>query len=101
MPTNTAISTSDSGLHHRGLDAERLLAFATPTFYRQNAFRILGLPVDATTRRTATRMQKLQVLAGLGRIDPALKGPFAISPPPGDDTLRAADRELSDPQTRL
>lgn len=101
MPTGTAISASDSGFPHPSLDAERLLAFASPAFYRQNAFRILGLPVDATTRTIATRMQKLQVLAGLGRTDPALKGPFAISPPPGDDALRAADRELGDPQARL
>jgi len=101
MQSNAATSRSE-GIHPPPAhDGAPLLDFATPTLYRQNAFRVLGLPITATPRFIATQLQKLQVLASLGRTDPALQGPFAIQPPPTNEALRAADRQLSDPQLRL
>jgi len=101
MQSNAATSRPE-GIHQPPAhDSALLLDFATPTLYRQNAFRVLGLPITATPRVIATQLQKLQVLAPLGRTDPALQGPFAIQPPPTDEVLRAADRQLSDPQLRL
>ena len=101
MQSNAATSRPE-GIHPPlAHDGALLLEFATPTLYRRNAFRVLGLPVTATTRVIATQVQKLQVLASLGRSDPALQGPFALKPAPTDEALRAADRQLSDPQLRL
>jgi hypothetical protein len=77
------------------------MALATPNLYRQNAFRILGLPATATTRTVATQVQKLQVLAGVGRVDPSICGPLPLQPPPGPEAIREADAKLHDPQVRI
>jgi hypothetical protein len=72
-----------------------------PERFRRNPFRVLGLPVTATTRATATQVQKLSAVAERAGSDTALDGPFPIRPPPGTNDIKAAVRQLHDPLRRL
>lgn len=73
----------------------------TPDLYRRNPFRILGLPITASTRAIATHVQKRLVLAELGSTDPSLDGPFPLKPAPTSEDIRKAERELHDPTRRI
>jgi hypothetical protein len=74
---------------------------ATKDLFRKNAFRITGLPVDATPREEARHTDKITQLAGVGK-DPHTQGAaFPIKPPPGLDEIREAIRNLKDPEKRL
>ena len=72
-----------------------------PELFRRNPFRVLGLPVTATTRAIAAQVQKLAPIAERGGSDAALDGPFPIKPPPGTNDIKAAVRQLHDPLRRL
>src|SRR5579863_8424368 len=72
-----------------------------PELFRRNPFRVLGLPVTATTRAIAAQVQKLGSVAERGGSDAALEGPFPIKPPPNANDIKAAVRQLHDPLRRL
>lgn len=101
MKTGTASSQPEQTAPHQECDCEALLQLVAPELYRQNAFRVLGLPITATTRAIATHVQRLQVLAGVGRVDPSLNGPLPLKPPPDAEAIRAAEQKLHDPQARI
>jgi hypothetical protein len=96
-------AVTDSRWHTQpgSLVAALLAEIATPDLYRRNPFRVLGLPITATTRAIATQVQKLVVLAELGSTDPALAGPFPLNPPPSLEDIRRAEKELHDPTRRI
>lgn len=81
---------------------EPLLAAARPELYRANAFRILGLPVDATERsikRQAERVQLMEKFGGEGALRTV--GPLPLNPDPGLDDIRDAIHRLTSPERRL
>jgi DNA-binding transcriptional ArsR family regulator len=79
-----------------------LMEAATPDLYRQNAFRVLQLPVHTTmhdvTRRekTLAMAQKLGLEAGNGAGEL-----LPLSPPPDVEAIREAKRRLADPPRRM
>src|SRR5947209_11611194 len=81
---------------------EPLLAAALPELYRANAFRIMGLPVDATERsikRQAERVQLMEKFGGAGALRTV--GPLPLNPEPGLDDIREAIHRLNSPERRL
>ena len=92
-------------MHNDTADAEAqalLREAATPDLYERNGFRVLELPVDATSRDIHRRKQMLEMAAGNGV--PAPPGParcFPLNPPPDDYAAREAMQRLGDPERRL
>jgi hypothetical protein len=78
-----------------------LIDAATKDLFRKNAFRITGLPVDATAREEAKHNDKIKQLAELGKDPHTQDAAFPIKPPPGLDEIREAIQKLNDPQKRL
>ena len=78
-----------------------LLTAATPEMFRANAFRITGLPVDATTREITKHADKLRMMEELGQGKSAHTGAFSLTPPPSIDQIRDAIQCLRDPERRL
>jgi len=81
---------------------EPLLEVATPEFYRQNAFRVLGLPVNATLREIKRHRKKLEMMAKLG-IDSHDQsyGYLPLVPSPDEESIQHAIERLRDPEKRL
>ncbi len=80
--------------------SEVLLEAARPDLYRVNAFRIAGLPVDATARDISRQAEKLKVMEKLGGTRQA-NGPLPLDPAPDSDAMREAMQRLHDPERRL
>jgi hypothetical protein len=82
---------------------EGLLMLATPELYRQNSFRILGLPVNCTQQDVDRRRARLEMCLRLGL--PAPESPsgavMPVEPPPDEYQIIAASRRLCDPRGRL
>ncbi len=78
-----------------------LLDAATIGIFRNNAFRVTGLPVDATTREIRKQGDKLKMMEELGQGQTMHASVFAIRPPPTVYQIRDALRRLEDPETRL
>jgi DNA-directed RNA polymerase subunit RPC12/RpoP len=93
----------DSGEFHGSPvpEFEPLLAAAEPDLYERNAFRVLGVSVEATPREIDRAAQKLKMEARL-RGDPSpIAGGAPNSDPTGEDAVRDAVQRLRDPETRL
>ena len=78
-----------------------LLDAATPEMFRANAFRITGLPVDATPRTIAKRSDELKMMEELGQGKSAHTGALALKTPPTVDQIRDAIQRLKDPEQRI
>jgi hypothetical protein len=78
-----------------------LIDAATQDLFRKNAFRITGLPTDATTREVDRHAGKLKMLAEFGHAPDTAAAPFAIKPPPSLDDIRDAIQKIKDPEKRL
>lgn len=84
---------------HATSDCKPLLEAAHLTIYRDNPFRVTGLPVDATAKQIARHVDKLKQMEELGQAsNPAA---FALDPSPTRDQLRDAIQRLKDPERRL
>ena len=87
-----------------GTDGENraMLEIATPDLYRMNAFRVLGLPVDASSSDLAKRQTMLKMLGKLGA-DASVPhhGILPLNPPADADALRQAGHRLRDPESRI
>ncbi|TYK47016.1 hypothetical protein [Actinomadura decatromicini] len=72
-----------------------------PDLYRDNPFRITGLPVDATDRDIRRRAEELRVRARFG--DGSWTGSplLPLDPPPDADAVQRAFQRLRDPLLRL
>lgn len=79
---------------------EILLSAARPDLFRTNAFRVTGLPVDATAGDVAKQAEKLRMAEkyGGGTRSPS---PLALAPAPDGDMIRSAVDRLRDPERRL
>ena len=78
-----------------------LLDAATPEMFRGNAFRITGLPVDATMREISKHADRLKIMEELGHGVTAHTFAFALNPPPTVDQIREAIQKLKDPEQRM
>ncbi len=83
------------------LACKPLLNAATKDLFRKNAFRVTGLPVDATSRDIAKRSNDLKILAELGQDAESQKRSFSLKPSPSIDEIREALQKLKDPEKRL
>lgn len=82
-------------------ECKPLLDVATKDLFRKNAFRITGLPIDATSRERAKHADKIKILAELGQDPHTQSAAFPIKPPPSLDEIREAIQNLKDPEKRL
>jgi hypothetical protein len=94
--SNTSTSRSDAG----STECEPLLDAANQDLFRTNAFRMTGLPVDATPRDVAKHAEKLKLLTELGQ-DPQRNAAFPLRPPPTVQDIREAIQKLKKPEKRL
>lgn len=86
----------------RVVNVGRLKEVVTPEIYRRNAFRVLGLPVEASTRDISRSQRSLSMARKLGiRVAGSVSGFLPLNPPPSGDEVRAALHRLSDPEVRL
>jgi len=80
----------------------KLFEVATPELYRQNAFRVLGLPVSATMRDIKRKQAKLKMREKLGINSTTEQGRYLqLKPPPDEGDIAKAMQRLQDPETRL
>ena len=78
-----------------------LIESSTPTVCLRNAFRLTGLPVDASNRDIRRRIDDLKAATEMGDVDVEHTHAFALSPAPGLDLIRDAARRLQDPELRI
>ena len=78
-----------------------LVDAATKDIFRNNAFRIIGLPVDATAGEIRKRVDKLKIMEDLGEGHALHKSPFSLRPPPTVDQIREAIQRIQDPEKRM
>lgn len=83
-----------------GESCPALLETVHPEVYRRNAFRVLGLSVEATPRELSQHAQRLQMMQRFGA-KAAPKTPLALDPPPDEHAIREAVHKLNDPEKRL
>lgn len=83
------------------IECKPLLDIATPEMFRANAFRITGLPVDATMREITKHADKLKMMEELGHGKSLHTGAFALKSPPTVDQIREAIQRLKDPEQRI
>lgn len=69
--------------------------------YLNNAFRIIGMPVDATTREIKRHISDLKSSLDMDDIESELKHAYAITPPPTLEKIREVEKRLQDPERRL
>ena len=85
-----------------GSDYPPLIAAATPELYRQNAFRITGLPVTAGIGEVRRHSQELARMKRLGLPTEDTRGGYLpLRPPPEEDQINGAANRLLDQETRL
>lgn len=94
--------TKEGATRRRGSDqCKALLDAATPELYQQNAFRITGLPVDASQREISKHADTLKMMEELGHGHSVHAAAFALRPPPTVDQIREAIQKLKDPEQRV
>ncbi len=94
-------SLSDRSQRSSSSTCKPLLEVATPELFRTNAFRITGLPVDATMREITRHTDKLKMMEELGQGKSVHTGAFAFKTPPTVDQIRDAIQRLKDPEQRI
>ncbi|MCC5829130.1 MAG: hypothetical protein JJU36_06745 [Phycisphaeraceae bacterium] len=86
---------------HRA-DCEQLLEVATPHIYRRNLFRVLNIPVNATSKDVQRQQTRRKMQEKLGIVSVAQhNGPLTLDPPPSEEDIRAAMERLNSPIDRL
>lgn len=88
---NTALST----------DCQPLLDAARPDIYRQNAFRVTGLSIDATERDISRQAEKLRMMEKFSGGARQAGGFLPLNHSPDQDAVRDALQRLRDPEQRL
>lgn len=78
-----------------------LIQSAHLNIYRQNTFRITGLPVDASEKEIKKHADKLKMMEELGYGQGANPAAFSLDPPPSVDQIREAIQRLKEPEQRL
>lgn len=100
MSTTGQIETAQSSRQRGSSACLPLIDAATKDLFRKNAFRITGLPVDASTREVDRQAGKLMMLAEFGQ-DTHTGAAFSLKPSPMLDDIRNAVQKIKDPEKRL
>ena len=101
MPTSTDNAVKRATQRRGPAYCKPLLDAATKDLFRNNAFRITGLSVEATPREETTRADKLKLMEELGQGATLHTGAVALDPPPTLDQIRDAIKNLKNPARRL
>lgn len=80
---------------------ERLLEVADINFFKENAFRVTGLQIDASTREISKHGDRLRMLEELGGGTTGINNVFSPTAAPSGDDIRAALQRLKNPVHRL
>ena len=99
-PDQTASRKSNKASPELG-ECKPILDACTPLLYRHNAFRISGLPVEATTRDIKRRIDDLKAAKEIGLAGDDHNHAFALKPTPNLDQIREAAQKLQDPPRRI
>ena len=101
MPSEANNENEYASRRRGSSDCKPLIQAANRDLFRHNAFRITGLPVDASIREISKQADKLKMMEELGHGSSAHTGAFALDPPPSVDQIREAIQKLKDPEKRL
>src|ERR1700741_1326695 len=101
LSSDSQSSTNWSSEGPMSTDCVPLLDVAHLNIYRENAFRITGLPVDATIKEIARHADMLKQMEELGYGEKANPGALALDPPPNIEQIREAIQRLKEPERRL
>jgi hypothetical protein len=102
MSTEENNQSESSPPRRTSTECKPLLDAATRELFRNNAFRITGLSVDATAREIAKHADKLTVLERLGLSGNEQPAPFPLKAPPTHDEIRDAFEKLNkSPERRM
>jgi len=81
---------------------EELLELATPDLYRNNLFRVLGVPVHTGPAEVRHRHKKLEMQRKLGlSAEVTIAGIFPLTPPPSPEIVAKAIERMNDPVARF
>ena len=94
-----SISEAPSSRQEPTGDCGLLFEAATPEIFRNNAFRITGLNIDATPREISKKASELKMMAELGDVAGVDANCFALNPT--EDQIKTAIERLKDPQKRI
>jgi hypothetical protein len=94
-------TTASRPAGHSNQNCQPLLDAAHLNIYRENTFRITGLPVDASEREMRRQAATLKRLEEFGAADEVVTHAYALRPPPTVEQIRAAMQRLKDPEHRL
>ena len=98
MDMNSSYSADGSG---ESLTSSRLFEIAVPELYEQNAFRVLGLGVDASLRDVRRTQKKLERTGRLGINSNHRGGYMPLKTTLGEDETRRAMQRVQDPSCRF
>lgn len=101
MSTSGEKDSERSSRQRGSTECKSLIDAATKDLFRKNAFRITGLPVDASVRDISKHENRLTQMTELGLGESANTSAFALKPPPDLDQLHKAHRNLKDPEKRM
>ena len=93
-PTFPAIGISRGG-------TAAVLAQIGPSLYRANAFRLIGLPVEASAQDVRRRAEALRMSESIGAAPPPGFEPLPPTERPSADEVREALQRVQDPETRV
>lgn len=80
---------------------ETLLKMARLDIYRINAFRILNLPVNASSKEISTRTRQLDLIEKYGVVEQDNNGALPLSSTYDSNSRREAQQRLLDPELRF
>lgn len=90
-----------SGARERPANSGPRAPVRGPELYRENLFRITGLPVDATPRIIRRQRKEFEMAALVDDPPPTTKGRFALDPAPDASAAQAAFEGFRDLERRL
>ncbi|MGA2032914.1 MAG: hypothetical protein ABSG68_11690 [Thermoguttaceae bacterium] len=100
-PAKTIPSKKAKEPHEDRSGSEILLEAATPAVYRVNAFRVIGIAVDAGACDVSRYAEMLRMQERLGIAAPVRQGVLPLAPLPDAMAIRDAMQRLHDPERRL
>jgi hypothetical protein len=100
MVASSTPSPHEVSRESESFDVQALKLAVTPTLYANNAFRIIGIHIDATARDIAKQMAQRKLRAELGDTSTGTN-PLFGDDAPSIDRQRDAELQLRDPAARL
>lgn len=101
MPTTRHRESGPDASRAHPQECRVLIETANPDLFQNNAFRITGLPTNASAREVTKHGDRLKLLEELGNAQPLISGVFAREPAPSLDEIRNALQRLKNPEKRI